>query len=210
MDGLGQSRHHAGFWAKSSILIRYRRDPRERPPDCSYCSIRKEAKMLRSRLTVTKTSSYAICPYCRSRLSSSVDLIVCAFCRTAQHRACWNTNGKCSVFGCRGVELHEPDTSAISLDTRERNLLALSSLLPIALMALAGVVLSRYTTIYDHEYLQILFAITVFFIAVLSVVLLWRSAYKCPFCNRRLEPGSALSNEPTACAGCGTRFIHSA
>ncbi|HEY7160550.1 MAG TPA: RING finger protein [Acidobacteriota bacterium] len=43
-----------------------------------------------------------ICPYCRSTLSKSDDLVICKSCKTIHHQSCWNTNHRCSVFGCSG------------------------------------------------------------------------------------------------------------
>jgi hypothetical protein len=43
-----------------------------------------------------------ICPYCRSGLTMNDNLVACKSCKTLHHQICWNTNHRCTVFGCSG------------------------------------------------------------------------------------------------------------
>ena len=40
-----------------------------------------------------------VCPYCRGDISAS-DQYYCPVCQTPHHRACWDENGGCTVWGC--------------------------------------------------------------------------------------------------------------
>jgi Prokaryotic RING finger family 1 len=42
------------------------------------------------------------CPFCRSELTDVVSVTRCSECSTLHHTACWNENGRCSIFGCKG------------------------------------------------------------------------------------------------------------
>lgn len=58
-----------------------------------------------------------LCPFCKSSLSRSGQLIRCSLCHTAHHTECWKENGNvCSVFRCLG-SLHQ----IASATSQERN-----------------------------------------------------------------------------------------
>jgi len=44
----------------------------------------------------------ALCPYCRSDINESDQIVTCQECRTAHHAECWNEIDGCAVFGCSG------------------------------------------------------------------------------------------------------------
>ena len=61
-------------------------------------------RMKRLRL---KTSSpvksklpFGQCPFCRSYVEAESRVVKCSVCETVHHEDCWNSNRKCSVFGC--------------------------------------------------------------------------------------------------------------
>lgn len=42
------------------------------------------------------------CPYCKTQIEESDEIIVCPACNIAHHKACWEENGGCTTFGCLG------------------------------------------------------------------------------------------------------------
>lgn len=43
------------------------------------------------------------CPYCKSEISDTTDILFCPKCKTAHHYDCWREAGlRCTIFGCRG------------------------------------------------------------------------------------------------------------
>lgn len=42
------------------------------------------------------------CPYCRSEISQSAEMVACSDCGSRYHIECWRNNNGCSVFACRG------------------------------------------------------------------------------------------------------------
>jgi hypothetical protein len=49
------------------------------------------------------------CLRCRAPFAPTAEVVVCSACGEAQHRACWEANGRCATDGCAGV----PTTAAI-------------------------------------------------------------------------------------------------
>lgn len=53
-----------------------------------------------------------LCPYCKE-ITSSVGTVLCTACGTRHHKACWNENDRCAVYGCSGTHhktiLRRPD-----------------------------------------------------------------------------------------------------
>lgn len=43
-----------------------------------------------------------VCPYCKASIQS-VPAVGCSVCQTPHHKACWDENAKCAVFGCLGT-----------------------------------------------------------------------------------------------------------
>ena len=48
--------------------------------------------------TVGKT-----CPFCQSPLKAGAEVVCCTQCSIPHHRECWDTNGGCTTYGCRGL-----------------------------------------------------------------------------------------------------------
>lgn len=46
-----------------------------------------------------------VCPYCQTPIATDADGIRCPACRTPHHRQCWQENGGCAVYGCRGGKI---------------------------------------------------------------------------------------------------------
>lgn len=51
---------------------------------------------------MTTTKENPNCPYCLSAIEGAEDTVRCPKCGVAHHSACWQANGKCSVYGCDG------------------------------------------------------------------------------------------------------------
>jgi hypothetical protein len=43
-----------------------------------------------------------VCPYCQTPIAQGEEEVHCPACRTPHHRQCWQENGGCAVYGCRG------------------------------------------------------------------------------------------------------------
>jgi hypothetical protein len=46
-----------------------------------------------------------VCPYCQSPITEDEEHVRCPACHTPHHRSCWQENGGCAVYGCRGGRL---------------------------------------------------------------------------------------------------------
>ena len=44
-----------------------------------------------------------ICPYCRTELNETDDIVVCNDCEMPHHKDCWVENQGCTTFGCTGT-----------------------------------------------------------------------------------------------------------
>jgi len=54
-------------------------------------------------LPISRSEKTVLCPFCKSSLSRSRQLVRCSLCHTAHHADCWKENGSlCSVFRCLG------------------------------------------------------------------------------------------------------------
>ena len=42
------------------------------------------------------------CPYCKTTLTETDDIVVCDICEMPHHKDCWIENGSCTTFGCTG------------------------------------------------------------------------------------------------------------
>ena len=51
------------------------------------------------------------CPYCLSEIGKEDERVRCPKCGVLHHRDCWQTNGKCSVYGCDGWALWSNEIS---------------------------------------------------------------------------------------------------
>lgn len=63
------------------------------------------------------------CPYCKTELKQTDDIVLCSACRMPHHKDCWIANNGCTTFGCLGTidrpnpQEDEPeDTCEILLD----------------------------------------------------------------------------------------------
>lgn len=56
-----------------------------------------------------QTKEKQICPYCLSAIEENDEYILCPACGVAHHHECWQTNGKCSVYGCDGFQAWDSD-----------------------------------------------------------------------------------------------------
>ena len=56
-----------------------------------------------------------ICPYCKTEIKESDEVVVCSVCDMPHHKDCWIDNQGCTTFGCTGTistpKEHEADTS---------------------------------------------------------------------------------------------------
>ncbi len=50
------------------------------------------------------------CPYCREALAAAA-VRACPHCGTPHHQDCWEENGGCTVFGCKGAPADDPKIS---------------------------------------------------------------------------------------------------
>ena len=48
------------------------------------------------------------CPFCQFPIKHESDIYVCPECIIPHHLECWQENGKCTTFGCRGVQSQNP------------------------------------------------------------------------------------------------------
>ncbi len=71
-------------------------------------ALRRAAEFKRSLADNTSlmTLKTLCCPYCKETISAARGLVRCRACRTFHHQHCWESNGQCSVYGCKGVALH--------------------------------------------------------------------------------------------------------
>ena len=44
-----------------------------------------------------------ICPYCKSKLKETDDIVACSACEMPHHKDCWVENQGCTTFGCMGT-----------------------------------------------------------------------------------------------------------
>jgi len=42
-----------------------------------------------------------ICPFCKTKITESDEVIVCPECRIPHHKGCWEENKGCTTFGCK-------------------------------------------------------------------------------------------------------------
>jgi hypothetical protein len=49
-----------------------------------------------------RSTTPRICPYCRSNIGPSESTVECSACRLVYHSDCWQENGGCSTYGCKG------------------------------------------------------------------------------------------------------------
>ena len=54
-----------------------------------------------------------ICPYCKTKLYETDEIVLCSACRMPHHKECWIANGGCTTFGCMGTIDH-PDSKGDS------------------------------------------------------------------------------------------------
>ncbi len=43
------------------------------------------------------------CPFCQFPIKAELEIHLCAECKIAHHRECWQENGGCTTFGCSGA-----------------------------------------------------------------------------------------------------------
>ena len=46
-----------------------------------------------------------ICPYCQDKIESGDTMVQCSQCGVPHHKECWEENGGCTVYGCKGWAL---------------------------------------------------------------------------------------------------------
>lgn len=56
-----------------------------------------------------------ICPYCKTELKSTDDIVVCSECDMPHHKDCWIENQGCTTFGCLGT-IQAPGSSNTSAE----------------------------------------------------------------------------------------------
>jgi hypothetical protein len=56
-----------------------------------------------------KARESTVCPYCLSPIEDKEERVLCPACGVAHHVECWQTNGKCSVYGCDGWQAWDAD-----------------------------------------------------------------------------------------------------
>jgi predicted amidophosphoribosyltransferase len=44
-----------------------------------------------------------ICPFCKTVLTESDDVVRCSACEMPHHKDCWIENAGCTTFGCQGT-----------------------------------------------------------------------------------------------------------
>ena len=44
-----------------------------------------------------------VCPYCKTKIENSDDIVMCSLCEMPHHRECWIENNGCTTFGCTGT-----------------------------------------------------------------------------------------------------------
>lgn len=54
-----------------------------------------------------------ICPYCRTELTASDEVITCNVCGMPHHKSCWEENSGCTTFGCSEQHCHEQHTNPV-------------------------------------------------------------------------------------------------
>lgn len=52
-----------------------------------------------------------VCPYCRTKIASGDEPLICGGCGTAHHADCYAENGGCTIFGCSRAPGDEPKVS---------------------------------------------------------------------------------------------------
>ncbi|MHB9108411.1 MAG: RING finger protein [Armatimonadota bacterium] len=51
---------------------------------------------------MTTTHVGKTCPYCQTPIKPNVEIVTCPRCGIPHHRECWEENGRCTTYGCRG------------------------------------------------------------------------------------------------------------
>ena len=44
-----------------------------------------------------------LCPYCKTELKVTDEIVLCSACRMPHHKECWIANSGCTTFGCMGT-----------------------------------------------------------------------------------------------------------
>lgn len=52
--------------------------------------------------TEAGTNTIKTCPYCQAPLKRGASVVVCDTCQIEHHMECWQENGSCTTFGCKG------------------------------------------------------------------------------------------------------------
>ncbi len=80
---------------------------------CETCgTARKEAS--------SKTSfTGKTCPFCQFPIKQDSETVLCTSCKIPHHRECWEENGGCTTFGCRGLSSGQASSSYRNSDILE-------------------------------------------------------------------------------------------
>jgi len=62
---------------------------------------------------VTPSEKGKTCPYCQFPIRNGADIMVCPGCKLTHHRECWQENGGCTTFACKGVAVPGQDETEI-------------------------------------------------------------------------------------------------
>ena len=55
-----------------------------------------------------------ICPYCKTKLQQTDEIVICSDCGMPHHKECWIANSGCTTFGCLGTIDHPRQNAASS------------------------------------------------------------------------------------------------
>lgn len=62
---------------------------------------------------MTSSEKGKTCPYCQYPIRNGADIMVCPGCKLTHHRECWQENGGCTTFACKGVAVPGQDATEI-------------------------------------------------------------------------------------------------
>jgi hypothetical protein len=54
-----------------------------------------------------------ICPFCQTEIKSEDGILICSDCEIPHHTECWNQNGTCTTYGCKGRPITESGRSYV-------------------------------------------------------------------------------------------------
>ena len=59
------------------------------------------------------------CPFCQTPIKPGAPVVICSACAMPHHQECWQENGRCTTFGCHGIDPATANHAPVALPIQQ-------------------------------------------------------------------------------------------